>query len=699
MKCKSPCWPAVLLCFLLMGVGPERLRAQQDQTSQAPQTTQPAASSRSNESTKESAASVPVVENAGSAKKPQTSTLEFTPRGSFPNILGPYLNPAVPQLSLDNSHRLHSLIQNGKLQLSVDDAIALALENNLDIAIARYNLPLSQADYLRSKAGSAVRGTGTSAFISNALFANAIGSSTTSNGGTSNGGGAGGAGFSSSGAKSAGSIQCCDPFAGFFVGWDQNTTALGTTALTGVPFLNQQSTGYQAFYGQGFLTGTSVVVAMGGSRSTTSALTTLLNPQVSTFGIVTITQPLLNGFGYRSNAVSIRIARNDLKFADSQFRQQVMTTTANVLNLYSSLLSARENVRVAQEALRYAQKLLEDNKRQVEIGTLAPIEVVRAESEVAADEQSLVVAQTTYQQQQENMKTALSKHVDADLAGVEVEATDKLPDPKPDDIPPLKEALAEALNAPARGEGDRGKGRPEIEQAELNIRNQEYTVQAVRRRLLPTFDLFASYAPTGLSGHALCGGNAFQPVCPPGVIGYLPGGVSQSLTALLHGNYPDYSLGANLQIPLRNRQAQADTATALLQERQLRTTLQKQKNLVEQDVRNAEIAVTQAKAQIAAAGKATELARETMDAEQKKFQLGESTVFQVIQTQRDLATAEGNEVKARTAYAQALTQFQQATGTILDRHHIEIADAKNGQVSRQPNIPGTPEPTAAGNQP
>ena len=620
---------------------------------------------------------------------PNSPNLGFTPQvASFPNILAPYSSPLVPRESLSNSTRLHLLIQNGKLELSLDDAIALALENNLDIAVARYNLPLTEADYLRSKAGGAVRGvTGTGAFVSTALFANAIGTSTTAGGGTSTGGGAGGAGFSGGGVKNAGSVSCCDPVGGFVFGWDQNTTPLGTIALTGVPFINQQSTGYTAFAGQGFLTGTSIVIGAGGTRSTTSALTSLINPQVSTFGIITITQPLLNGFGYRANAVSIRIAKNNLKITDSSFRQQVITTVAQVLNVYSALLSSRESVRVAQEALRYAQKLLSDNKRQVEIGTLAPIEVVRAESEVASDEQSLVVAQTSYQQQQELMKTAISKHVDAALTSAQIEPTDKLPEPHPDDIPPLEEALREAM-----------RNRPEVEQAGLNIRNQEYTIQSVRNRLLPTFNLFATYAPTGLSSHTLCGGNAFQPPCPPGVLGSIPGGALQSLTTLLHANYPDYSVGATLQIPIRNRVAQADAATALLQERQLRTTLQRTKNQVEQDVRNAEIAVTQAKAQIAASVKATELARETMQAEQKKFQLGESTVFQVIQTQRDLATAEGNEVRARSTYAQALTQFQQATATILDHYHVQIADAKSGQVRRVPNIPGTLEPAGGAGQ-
>jgi outer membrane protein len=662
-------WLAALLCLGVLCGSSLCLAAQQNPSAQSAQST-----------TGGQTTQTPVREQPS-----DTPTLGFTTRTPFPNPLAPYHTPLVRGSSLNNSRRLHSLIQNGKLELSLEDAIALALENNLDIAVSRFTLPLAQADYLRSRAGGAVRGVGN--FISNALFAGAIGSSTTNNGGGTSGGSAGGAGFSGSGPKNAGSMNCCDPIAGFQFGWDQNITPLGTIALAGVPTINQQFTGYTGYYFQGFLTGTSIAAVAGGDRSTTSATTALLNPAVASFGIVTISQPLLNGFGYRANAVSIRIARNDLKYADSEFRLQVNTTVANVLNLYSGLLSSRENVRVAQEALRYAQKLLDDNKRQVEIGTLAPIEVVRAESEVAADEQSLVVAQTTYQQQEENLKTALSKHVDAELAGAQVEATDKLPDPSADDISPLQEALQEAM-----------KNRPEIEEADINIRNQEYTVQAVRSRLLPSLNLYASYAPNGLSGHFLCGANSFEPACPPGVVGYIPGGISQSLTSLLHHNFPDYSLGANLQFSIRNRAAQADSATSLLEERRLKTTLQRTKNAVEQDVRNAEIAVTQAKAQITAAIKATQLARETMDAEKKKFQLGESTVFQVIQTQRDLATAEGNEVKARTAYAQALTQFQQATGTILERHHIEMADAKNGQVSRAPNIPGAPEPAAVGNR-
>ncbi len=611
---------------------------------------------------------------------PQSATsIDYSQSRAFPNVWEPYLTPSVPEPPMSNSQRLHSLLRDGKLQLALEDAIALALENNLDIAVARYNVPLAHSDYLRTKGGGAARGV-QGAAISTALFAGAIG------GGTGGGaaGGTGGAGglTGGGGAVNTGSVGCCDPFAGFNFGWDRRTSPLNFVVISGVPQVTTQNTSYSAFVGKGFLTGTSLVVAGSGFRQSSTSRNSLFNPEVPAGMTLGFNQRLLNGFGYRANAASIRIAKNDLKVADSVFRQQVITTVSQVLNFYSDLLYYRESVRVAQQALNYAQKLLSDNKRQVEIGTLAPIEVVRAESEVAARQQELIVAQTSYQQQQELLKTALSKQVDADLAGVQIEATDQLPEPVPGDVPPLDEALREAA-----------KNRPEIEQADLNMRNQTITIQAVRNRLLPTFDLFATYAPTGLSGNQiLCPGSLVngQPTviaCTP----VIPGGVSQALNQVLHGRYPDYSFGASFQIPIRNRTAQADAATALLQERQIRTQMQRTKNQIAQEVRNAEIAVTQAKAQIEAARKAVVLAQQTLDAEQKRFQLGESTVFFVIQAQRDLATAEGHEAQARSIYAKALTQFAQATGTTLDKYHIEIADALQGKVTRPPNIPGASE--------
>jgi len=613
--------------------------------------------------------------HAQATRTTNPATMEFGNTGWFPSFWGPYTSPYVSQPKMSNSERLHSLISDGKLRLSVEDALALALENNLDISVARYNLGFAQTDLLRAKSGGATRGV-PGAFSSSALFAGAIGggisgissSSTTSASGVTGSGGA----------TNVGVIGCCDPVAGAQFGWDRRTSPLNYIVVSGAPVVTTQTTSGVAYFGQGFLTGTSYAVAVSGYRQSTTSLNTLFNPVVPTSLTVGFDQQLLSGFGYRANAKFIRIAQNDLKISNTVFRQQVNTTVAQVLNLYWDYLSYKENVRVAEQALAFSEKLLSDNKRQVEIGTLAPIEVVRAESEVASDQQNLIVAQTSLQQQAELIKTALARKVDSELISAQIDAVDKLPEPRPDDIPPLDQALKLAL-----------QNRPEIEQADLNLRYQSVVIKANRNDLLPVLDVFATYAPSGLSG--------LSSVLAPCPSGYTPSGkqclsyqgISQSLSQLFRGNYPDYSFGFTLQFPIRNRSAQADAARALLEQRQLEEQLQRQKNQVEQDVRSAEIGVIQAKAQIQAGVKAVLLAQKTLDAEQKKFQLGESTVFLVIQAQRDLATAEGNEVKARSTYAKALTQFQQVTATILAEHHVELNDALQGKVTRSPNIPGT----------
>jgi outer membrane protein len=598
----------------------------------------------------------------------------------------PYFAPSIPQISLENSPRLRSMIQNGKLELSLDDAIGLALENNLDIAVARYSLLYAKIDILQTSAGGSTRG------INPGLFGAVTNFASSSGGG--GGGGSGGSGglTGGGGASSVGSWSCCDPVVGVSFGWDRNSTALNYTTIAGVPVSTTQATTVTTFAGMGFLTGTSVAAFISGDRFSNNQLGQLFNPWTTSGLTLGFNQPLLNGFGYRQNAKFIRIAKNDLRQADSTFKQQVITTVANIVNLYSDLVSFKENVRVAQQALAYGQKFLEDNKRQVEIGTLAPIEVVRAESEVANDEQALIVAQTSYQQQQELLKTAISKHVDADLRTAAVEPTDKLPQPTPSDIPPLEAALKEAE-----------ENRPELVQRELDIRNQEITVQASRRGLLPFLNVFGTWSPTGLSGDSLIcpqGDTLASGACSPS--GAQPvraaSGIWTSLSQSFRGVYPNYSFGVTLQVPIRNRRAQADMTVALLQQKQLAVQMQQEKNTIAQDVRNAEIAVIQARAGVAAAAKATQLYQETYDAEKKKFQLGESTVFLVISSQRDLTNAEGAEVKARDTYAKALTQFGQATATILDRYGIEFADAKNGEASHVHNIPGTRENPAPGSE-
>jgi outer membrane protein TolC len=592
----------------------------------------------------------------------------------------------VPEEKMSNSERLNSLLSDGKLHLAIPDLIELALENNLDIAVARYNIAFAHTDILRTQGGGAARGFSGS-FTSGAQFSGAIGSSVSAGGGGVGGGGAGGISGGATATQLGGSTL--DPSAFFSYGWDRNTTPLGTTVVTGVPFETSQGSSYVGGISQAFQTGTSYEVAMGGERGTNTSLTPVFNPSVETYLAVGFSQPLLNGYGRRANSYQIRVAKNDLKIADSVFRQQVILTLGTVLNEYWDYLSDQENVRVKKQALAYSQKLLEDNKKQVEIGTLAPISVVQAESEVAQDETALIVAQTNLQQQAELLKTALARQVGPDLAAAQIDAVDKLPEPRPDDVPSLDEALKRAF-----------ANRPEIEQTELKFRDQDMTIAHARNALLPSLGIFGTYIAYGLSGD--------QVVCPSGSSLYLPsciepngtvvaptgknsGGVTQAFSQTFQGNYPNYSFGVNLSIPIRNRSAQADMARALLERRQYDTQLQQSKNNIAQAVRTAMIGVIQAKAQIDAATKATRYARQTLDAEQKKFQLGESTVFLVIQAERDLTNAEGTEITARSTYAKSITAYQQAVGTILADYNLELNDAIQGTVSHVPNIPGSAE--------
>jgi Outer membrane efflux protein len=342
-----------------------------------------------------------------------------------------YTYPHVPAPSLANSPKINQLIQGNKLELSLDNTLELALQNNLDIAVARYQLPLARLDILRTKAGSAARGV-SGASLSNALFAGAIGAGVSGVGGVSGGGGGG---FSGGGVTSTTFIGPGDPVTGVSFGMNYSQTPLNFATVYGISVLGSHTSSYSTFFGKGFFTGTSFLAAVSGYRSSTTSTTSLFNPSIPSTLTVGLNQHLLKGFGRRSNAVFIRIARNDLNIADSVFRQQVIGTVAQVLNAYYTLLADRDQVRVAQSAVGYSEKLVSDDKKQVQIGTLAPLDVVQAESELATDQQNLIVAETTYLQQQEVLKTMIAKKVTSELASLSIEPTDSLPQPSPNDVP------------------------------------------------------------------------------------------------------------------------------------------------------------------------------------------------------------------------------------------------------------------------
>jgi outer membrane protein len=577
--------------------------------------------------------------------KAQTGPDYSRPKSGFPNIIAPYTGIHIDAPALTNSPRVDQLIHEGKLMLSLDDAISLALENNLDISVQRYVPWISETDILRTRAGGAPRGT--------------------------------------SGVGTAGVLgnipqTTYDPILTSSFNWSRthfpvnNPITSGTG--TGQPTLGSLTAYSQnANFGvsQGFHTGTGIAVFIDNARNSSSSAFQFFNPAVQSTVSFQVQQQLLNGFGLLPNTRFILESKNNRKIADSTFAQQVILTVTNVANFYWEVVFARENVKVQQAALATSQKLYEDNKKQVEIGTLAPIEIVRAESEVATDRQNLIVAQTTQMQEQTLLLNAITKNPLANgLLDVEVVPTAEVSKLPTIDVIPLQDAVKEAWSR-----------RPELAQSALTLKNDNIEVRGTRNALLPTLTAFGQYSGTGLAGNHLT--TTLPPVLQTS-------GIGDALGTAFGTDFPTYAAGFNFTMAIRNRSAQADNARALLTERQDETKYRQLQNQILVDVRNAQIALQQDQARVEAAMKARELAQQTLDAEAKKYQLGASTVFFVIQAQRDLTTARGNEIRALADLQEARVNYDKALGRTLDVNHITVADAMGAGAYHPPLIPGTP---------
>jgi len=385
---------------------------------------------------------------------------------------------------------------------------------------------------------------------------------------------------------------------------------------------------------------------------------------------------LLNGFGRRANSAQIRIAKINGEVADSVFRQQVITTIAQVLNEYWDYLSDQEQVGVAQQALAYSQKLLADNKRQVEIGTLAPIEITRAASEVASAKGALITSQTLALQQETLLKQLIFRNVmDQRIAEVSIVPTDK-----PDEnmaVPDI--SLSAAV-------GEATTKRPDVKQAALDLDARKVVVKGTRNLLLPALTLSAEYSTQGLGGNECLTTTATctmpcVTIPPPAGSMVVPGGLHDALAQVFQSNFPTYGVSLNLNLPLRNRIAQAANIQAQLAEKQSAANLQRLHNTVAVDVRNAQITLAQDKAAVDADIRARILAEQTLDAEQKKFLLGASTTFLVIQYESFVAQARSTEVAARNVYVKTRAALERATGAILEDNGIREEEALRGRLS------------------
>jgi outer membrane protein len=613
--------------------------------------------------------------------QPNVGRREPPKKSGFNWFTHPYRDRPMEAINLSNSGRAEMLIRDGKIYLSLKDAIALALENNLDIEIQRYGPRLADADLLRAEAGGVIRGVPTNVTQGAQSAVNFV------TGGFGGGTGGTGAGFGGAGAQGGAqsgtlfqvtgtAIPNLDPIVNFNLTRSKTSNPQTNSFVTGTTALIVENTSFNFTAQKQFLTGTGVTFNWNQNNIFTNSPNNDLNPFYRGNFQLQLSQRILQGFSSAVNNRNIRISQNNLKVSDLAFKLQVIEITRSVVNLYLDLVSFNETVKVRQKAVELAQKLYEDNKKQVEIGTLAPIEVVRAEAQLAQATTDLIVADTQVLQQETIIKNALSRTgVDSPtLQAARIVPTDTLPIPADEPLASYEELMVRALEK-----------RPEVEQTRVQINNTKIGLAGAKNQLLPSLDVFGSMTNNGLAGQV-------NTLPPPGGIPidvrspdpFFVGGVGRMYEQLFRRNFPDYAVGFQLNVPIRNRAAQADITNDTLRLRQQELQEQRLKNSIKVEVQQAVISLQQARAGYQAALKARQLQEQTLDAEQKKFALGSSTIFVVVQTQRDLTLAQANEVTAITSYNLARNRLNVAVGEILEVNGVDMVEAIRGEVGRPP---------------
>ena len=607
------------------------------------------------------------------------------------NPINAYRPTTIDKANFANSVRLGDLVKDGKIYLSLSDAIALAIENNFDIAIARYNLDIADTDVLRSRTGQVPLGVNTG-IVNNTLG----GSSSTLTAGGGPGGttvGSGGAGSGTQGlsltTQGAGpNPELLDPSVGASIELQRQETPQQSVLS---PAASQNTDTYNFTYNQGFVTGTALTVTFNNERLTTNNPLFSYSPLLSASFTATVTQHLLQGAGIWVNKRFMYQAINTRRITDSSFRQQILFTVNQVENIYWVLVSAYEDEQAKEHQLEQSTKLDNDDKRQLEIGTVAPLQVVSDDSAVAADKQALMSSENNLNYQQLIIKQAIARNLnDPALVAAAVIPTDRVSlEEISEEKQPVEELVQEAF-----------KQRPELEQAVLQLKNNEITLKGARNALLPVLDGFAFYGATASGGaqspDCLNVFSASGGACPPNFVPSI--GYGSTLNNLVNSSGPNKGVGFTATLPIRNRAAQAQQARSLMEYRQAELHLEQLYTEIRMQVVNQQLALANDRAQVLSAMASEDYARQSLDAENKKLELGASTTANVLLMQRNLATAENTLISDKAAYAQVRAGLYQTLASTLQHYGINLNEAATGAVSAAPVVPGL-EPAKTGNEP
>lgn len=589
----------------------------------------------------------------------------------------------VPASDLRNSARVYALLHDGKLELSLDEAIALALENNLDIVIQRYNLPIADTDILRAGAGQSPRG------VSNGLVAGTPGGGAAITSGAGAGGagaggtiplpggaGAGQAGIVTSTLGAGPPVPNFDPTLTTTISANDATTPQSVSFITGTTQLVSHTGQANFTYQQAWSPGTQLSVNFTNTRQSNNDVYNLFNPTLNSGLTVTLTQPLLQGFGTSVNGRNLVIARNNREISDIAFRHQVEATVTQVEEIYWDTVSARDTVQVARESLATAQTILRDDERQLRIGTMIPLDVAQQQSVVANDQQSLTTAETNYEYQKLLLLNAVTKNMtDPVLLNAEVVPTDEITLAPGGAVEPVQDLVREAL-----------EHRPELAISRVNLRNQAISMKAIHNELLPSLNLDASYGANALAGVSVPPGQLPAFFGGGGNRSFVAGesGIGSNLSSLIQGNYPTYAVGLTLTIPIRNRGAQADAIRAQLENRQSLAQYQQSVNEIVLEVRQAQFSLQQDRAAVKAAQQAVQLDEQTLAADRKRVALGAGVISTVITDQSNLTGARQNLVATLSNYQIARVQMNELVGRTLAADRISIQEAETGRVTQLP---------------
>ncbi len=582
------------------------------------------------------------------------------------NPLFPYRPSDAPPLDLTNSPRLENLIREGKLYISLHDAIALAIENNLDIASFRYNFPMAQTDLQRTKAGGQVRGVNTGVVQASTQGGFSGGSG---GGGSSSGAAAGSGGLVTSTLGAGTAVPSFDPFLNVKGYVDHLILQQPNAFQNGVLTFKENTIQALAGYSQNFPTGTGLVVNYQGQRYANNSPYFAVNPTLNASFQVILQQQLLAGFGIATNTRYIHIAKKNLQITELAFRAQVIATVTQVQNIYWDLVNAYQDEQIKEHLLAFAEKTLSDDQKQLELQAIAAMQVTKDESDVAASEGDLTVARATLRLNELLMKNAITKTDDPKIDEMPVIPLDTKGPADPNSSKSIDDLIAEAE-----------KNRPDAAEDELAMQNAQESLKSIRSSLLPELNVYGFYTGAGTAGPP-------NPNCslgPDQCASQLPSGFGGMFQNTFNYSSPEYQFGMNLSIPLRNRQAKADQFRSVLEFRQKQIAFEEQKKTIRFDVRNSQFALQQAQARVDASQKARDLAQHTFEVTEQEQKLGAKSPADTLAAQHVLGVAESALVLAQTQLEKAKVGLDYSTGTTLDQTTVSIDDAKSGVVTRGP---------------